>query len=223
MVILSPEAHEAVRKAIEICEEKTAGEIYCVVAQEASDYTETPIVWAAFGAFLVPLAFLVISIWQQGWTIAQIGAGQDTTSLSSLVVMQALTFSVVWLLASIPVIKNFLTPAPLKRERVRRRALEQFHAHNLHQTEARTGVLIFVSLNERMAELLADEGINRLVDPGAWGRPMNELVKAMRRDALTEGLIAAVTDAGSILADQVPARSVEVNELPDAVVELPRH
>jgi putative membrane protein len=223
MVIFSPEAHEAVRHAIETCEEKTAGEIYCVIAHEASDYSETPIAWAAFSAFFVPLAFLVFSIWQQGWTIAHIGGAKDAIGLSWLVVLQALTFSGVWLLASVPVARSFLTPAPLKRERVRQRALEQFHAHNLHQTEARTGVLIFVSLSERMAELLADEGINRLVEPGAWRQPMNELVDAMRRQALAEGLIAAVNKTGAILAAYVPARAVEVNELPDAVVELPRH
>jgi putative membrane protein len=84
-------------------------------------------------------------------------------------------------------------------------------------------VLIFVSLAEHMAELLADEGVNNRVQPGSWELPMRALVAAMKRDQLAEGLIAAVTEVGAILAEHVPGRAMDINELPDAVIELPRH
>jgi putative membrane protein len=223
MVILSPDAHAAVRQAIEACEQGTAGEIYCVIAPEASDYGETPVVLAALAAFLVPVLLLVFSAGREGWTIAHIGAGRDVVSLSTLIAIQAAAFSLVWLVASIRTVRVFLTPAPLKRERVRQRTLEQFHAHNLHQTEGRTGVLIFVSLAEHMAELLADEGVNRLVSTRNWQRPMDALISAMKSGDLAGGLIASVNEIGAILAAHVPARITDINELSDAVIELPGH
>ena len=53
---------------------------------------------------------------------------------------------------------------------MQRRAAEQFIAKNLHLTRERTGVMIFVSLGERMAELIADEGIADHVDAARLGQ-----------------------------------------------------
>ena len=56
-----------------------------------------------------------------------------------------------------------LIPRSMQRTRAHRRAVEQFLVQNLHTTEGRTGVLIFVSVAERYAEILADHGIHAKV------------------------------------------------------------
>ena len=106
---------------------------------------------------------------------------------------------------------------------MRRRAAEQFPAKNLHLTRERTGVLIFVSLGERMAELIADEGIADHVEPQVWDRAMAALTEGLKRGEPEAGFAAAIGLCADVLAEKFPARAGDnPNELPDAVVVLPR-
>ena len=87
-------------------------------------------------------------------------------------------------------------------QRARGRAVP---AKNLHLTRERTGVLIFVSLGERMAELIADEGIADHVEPHVWDRAMAALTEGLKRGEPAAGFAAAVGLCGDVLAEQFPA------------------
>jgi putative membrane protein len=120
-------------------------------------------------------------------------------------------------------VRRALTPRGLKRERVRDRAREQFLAKNLHATRDRTGVLIYVSFRERMAELVADEAIHAAVGEEAWTRAMAALTDGLKRGTPAAGFAAAIGQCADVLATAFPARSGDnPNELPDAVVVLHR-
>jgi putative membrane protein len=84
-------------------------------------------------------------------------------------------------------------------------------------------VLIFVSFAERMAELIADEGVAAHVDPQVWDQAMAALVDGLRRGHAAAGISAAIGLCGEVLAEHFPA-DLENNpdELPNAVVVLPR-
>jgi len=105
---------------------------------------------------------------------------------------------------------------------VRERARQQFAARNLSATRERTGVLIFVSLEEHMAEIIADEGIASRVSPEVWDRAMAALVDGMRRGDPGTGFAQAVRLCGEVLAAHFPVRDDNPDELPNALVELPR-
>jgi putative membrane protein len=84
-------------------------------------------------------------------------------------------------------------------------------------------VLIFVSLGERMAELIADEGIADHVEPHVWDRAMTALTSGLKRGEPAAGFAAAVGLCAEVLAARFPPRDGDnPNELPDAVVVLPR-
>jgi putative membrane protein len=83
-------------------------------------------------------------------------------------------------------------------------------------------VLIFVSLAERMAEIIADEGIASRVEPTVWDRAMAALAEGLKREEPAAGFAAAVGLCGDVLAEHFPATPGDnPNELPDAVVLLP--
>ena len=66
-----------------------------------------------------------------------------------------------WLLATVSRVKPIgFHVLPLHAE-----AMNQFLTHGIHLTEHRTGVLIFASVAERYAEIIADSGINAKVRP----------------------------------------------------------
>jgi putative membrane protein len=229
---LSSDDLAAIESAVRHAEAKTIGEIYCVVAEESADYHATPLAWAAGVALLAPAILLLAGVEVTapdlaavgGWTAGQVEDVSEAMVRAALVgtlMLQAALFIVTLFLTAIPPIRRALTPRGMKRDRVRQRAEEQFLSKNLHATRERTGVLIYVSLAERMAELIADEGIDSQVEPGVWDRAMAALVAGLKRGEPGAGFAAAVTLCGEILAQRFPARPDNPNELPDAVVVLP--
>ena len=229
---LNPSDLKAIEDAVREAEARTTGEIYCVVAEESGDYGETPLAWAAGVALLGPALLLLAGIEVRlpdvfgAWTAAHATQAAERAARDALVgavVLQAILFVATLALAAVPPVRRALTPRPFKRERVRRRALEQFAAKNLHLTRERTGVLIFVSFAEHMAELVADEGIAAHVDQEVWDRAMAALIAGLKRGEPGAGVAAAVGLCGEVLAERFPADpNFNPNELADAVVVLPR-
>jgi len=232
--LLSPEDLAAIQAAIAAAEARTTGEIYCVVAEESADYHATPLAWAAGVALLAPAILLLAGIQVSapdmgligGWTAAQVEDLGEATARAALVgtlVLQALLFVATLLLVAIRPVRRALTPRGMKLDRVRQRAEEQFLSKNLHATRERTGVLIYVSVAERMAELIADEGINAKVQPGAWDRAMALLIEGVKAEKPAEGFVAAIGQCADVLAEHFPARPGDnPNELANAVVVVPR-
>jgi putative membrane protein len=230
--ILKPADLDAIAAAVHDAEKRTTGEIYCMVAEESSDYAETPLAWAAGVALLAPALLLLGGVQVtvpdlfQGWTAAQMTEAAESAARHALIgaiVLQGVLFVATAILVALPPVRRALTPGGLKRDRVRRRAQEHFLAKNLSGTRERTGILIFVSLAERMAEIIADEGIAEQVPPHVWDRAMAALTEGLKRGEPAAGFAAAVGLCADVLAERFPARADNPNELPDAVVILPRH
>lgn len=230
--MLTDQDRARIEASIKTAEARTRGEIYCVVAHESSDYREAPIAWAALAALAAPAILLlagirvtVPDIFGEDWSAAQIGAVAEAAAREAVagsILLQGVLFLLVAVVVSIPPIRRFMTPRSLKRERVRRRAQEQFLAKNLQSTRERTGVLIFVSIQERLAELIADEGIAAKVDPKAWDMAMGLLTDGIKRGQPAEGFEQAIAHCGEILATHFPARAGDnPDELSNTVVELP--
>lgn len=221
---------EATVRAVET---RTSGEIYCVVAEESSDYHGTPIAWAAGVALLSPALLLLAGVQVTapdtllygGWTASQVeGVGEATAraALIGALALQAALFVITLLVVSWRPVRIALTPRGMKRDQVRQQAQAQFLARNLHTTRERTGVLIYVSFAERMAELIADESIHAKVAETTWDEAMADLTAGLRRGAAVDGFKAAIGRCAEVLEKDFPARTGDnPNELSDAVVVLP--
>ena len=193
-----------IRQAIASAEAQTAGEIFAVVTEECEDYRFIPILWAVLAAFIVPLPLIYLT--------------QVPASLIWLT--QVATFVAFAIVLSLPQVKFLVVPRHVKREAARALAMQQFLAHGLHLTEARTGVLIFVALAERRAEIIADSGIAAKVDPAVWQGAMDRLVVEVKAGRFGEGLAAAIAVVGQTLERHFPHRPGDRNELSDDLVVL---
>jgi putative membrane protein len=232
MKTLSPSDLAAIEATVAAAEARTTGEIYCIVTEESSHYGETAIAWGAGVALLGPALLLLAGVHVtipdvfSNWSASDVGQAIEQAvrrALLGAVATQAALFVVTVLIASIPSVRMFLTPRSLKRLRVQRRAAEQFLAKNLHATRERTGVLIFVSLGERMAELIADEGIHDHVGTHVWDQAMAALTQGLKTGQVEQGFETCVRLCGDVLAEKFPANPNDrSNQLPDAVVVLPK-
>jgi putative membrane protein len=202
--MISPADKERISQAIKAAEAKTAGEIFCVLAHRSSDYALVPVAWAAAIALVIPVPLIYLTLWP-AWLIYAI---------------QVVTFMGGALALSLPRIRFALVPRGTAHDRAHALALRQFLAQGLHQTEKRTGVLIFASLAERYAEIVADSGINAKVDSAVWERAIAALVAQMKDGRTAEGFIAAIEQCGAVLAQHFPPGTLNRDELPNKLVEI---
>ncbi|MFN3858934.1 MAG: TPM domain-containing protein [Caulobacter sp.] len=225
---MTPADQDRIARAVAEAERRTAGEIYCVLAPRVSEYREVPLAWAAALALTLPALALLLGLAPDslsavfgGWSIGHGSTDQIVLgALAVYIVLQAVTFALVWLVVAIPPVRRFMTPGPLKAERVRRAALDQFLSHGLHLTRERTGVLIFAALHEHRAEVVADEGIYAAAPAEVWVEVVGLLTAGLRAGRAAEGFEAAIRRSGEILAAHVPPRSDNPNELSDRIVIL---
>lgn len=98
-------------------------------------------------------------------------------------------------------------------------ARREFVALGMTATRDRTGVLIFLLLEDRELCILADDGIHEKVEPDTWTRIAGAMSDRFARAQFVEGLVDAVQEVGAVLARHVPRRSDDRNELPNAVVQ----
>jgi putative membrane protein len=90
----------------------------------------------------------------------------------------------------------------------------------LHLTQARTGVLISVSVAEHYVEIIADEGSNALVPPGTWDKAVADFVERVRAGRTTEGFLVIIEMVGTRLAEHFPRPANDRDELPNRLVEI---
>ena len=88
------------------------------------------------------------------------------------------------------------------------------------RTHGRTGILIYLSMREHRAEIVADESIATKVDPGVWGDAMVAMLAELKQQRTADGMIAAVERVGAVLAEHFPRAEGDVNELPDRLIEV---
>jgi len=191
-------------EAIAAAETKTAGEIFCVIAHTSSNYSLVPVAWAALIALAAPAPLIYLTIWSAGL----------------IYLVQLAAFIVTAMLLSLPAIRFRIVPRRAMRERAHIEAMRQFLAQGLHLTERRTGVLIFVSVAERYAEIVADSGINAKVAPAVWQDAVDAALEAIKDGRIGDGLVAAVGRCGTVLAEHFPPGAINRDELPNKVVEM---
>lgn len=202
--ILSQADRIRIRDAVAAVEARTSGEIFVVVAEASDDYRFIPLLWATLAALIAPLPLIFLT----------------ALPASFIYMIQLAVFVALAIVLSLPAVKPHIVPSTVKHARASALAVQQFLAHGLHTTEVRTGVLVFVSLIEHHAEIVADTGIASRVDQKMWDDVVVRLVGEIRAGRLTDGLIAAIESAGLVLAKHFPYRPGDRDELRNDVVIL---
>ena len=195
---LGKDDHAAISAAIHAAEARTSGQIVCVLAHSSSDYAHVPILWATALALVAPWPLIVFTPW----------------SVQRIFLIQLAVFIVAGLLFTLTPLRFALVPRAALRARAHRAALEQFVVRRIGHTKNRTGILIFVSLAERYARIIADEGIAQKVPNSEWQAAIDALVSHMRSGKIAAGFTAAIERCGTVLAAHAPPNG-SVNELPD--------
>ncbi|MDP2375423.1 TPM domain-containing protein [Reyranella sp.] len=189
--------------AIRASEARTTGEIVCVLARTSAVEATTalPVLIAAVVSLALPWLLMAFT----------------TMSLQLMLSLQILAFLGLLALSCLPRVRVALIPRAARRALAHRLAMEQFVVRGVARTKERTGILIFVSLAERYARIIADEGIAARVPQSHWQGAIDMLVGHMREGRVADGFVAAIDTCGAVLATHFPVTGTEPSELPDRI------
>ncbi len=214
--------HDRVTTAVRDAERDTDGEIVTIVAAASDRYHDVSLHYAVLAMLLVPalLAFrpgVAEAIYARldPWSPAPTGA-----LFGIALILMVLMFLLVRLVLAYAPLRTAVTPGPTKTRRVRRRALLLFRAGAEKRTRASTGVLLYLSIAERRAEIVADAAIHSRVPDEIWGEAMAAVIAGVRDDRPGDGMADAVARIGQVLHDHFPRSGKPLNELPDRLIEL---
>jgi len=108
--------------------------------------------------------------------------------------------------------------APFFWGSVRRVAEKAFVRLGMTGTKDRNGILFFIVPGRKKFAVLGDEGIHAKVGRDFWESLAGLMSGHFRKGEFTEGLVAAIEEAGRQLAAHFPCDlSTDVNELPDDI------
>ena len=224
MAYLNEAEHAQVSAAVAAAEEHSAGEIVTVLAEQSDGYSDIQLAWAVLVGTLALAIYALMPDFYLG-VIERIFGGWNHEWTHREVLSLALTgfllkFLGTWLIQLWRPLKFFLIPGPIKQARVRDAAVRHFKVGAERRTHGRTGVLIYLSMREHRAEIVADEAIAGKVSAEVWGEAMADMLKDIRQGRIADGLVAGVRDVGAVLAEHFPRAEHDQNELPDRLIEV---
>jgi putative membrane protein len=199
--MLSATDRTRISEAIRAAEAKTSGEIVCVLAESSSQPGALPILIAAIIALALPWLLIAVTDF----------------AVERILLLQILVFALLAVLLLLPPVYVALIPRRARRIAAYRLAAEQFVVRGIARKKDRTGILIFVSLAERYARIIADEGIAARTSQAEWQAAMDALVSHMRRGQIADGFISAIAACADVLAAHFPRIATSEDELPDRI------
>lgn len=221
---ISEADHLAVSAAVAAAESHSAGEIVTIISGESNPFHDVALLWSALVAFAALAALALFPDFYLGKIDRLMGNWASEWSAQQVLALGLFAatakFLAMWLILLWKPLRFALVPGPLKHARVRDRAVRYFKVGAERRTHGRTGILIYLSLAEHRAEIVADAAIAAKVAPEVWGEAMATLIAEIRAGRPGAGMIAAVEQVGAVLAEHFPRAADDKNELPDRLIEL---
>ncbi|MDZ4725941.1 MAG: hypothetical protein SH817_07280 [Leptospira sp.] len=199
-----------IKQAVKDAESKTSGEIVPFFAEASHHYKE----FSWYGSFI------------GGGISGFILIGMESLGFHSWSDSKTLTVTYVWLGAMIgllipyfsPMIRRFIIPLSTKSFFVNLRAKEAFLDEEIFLTQDRTGILIYISLYERIVRVLPDLGISKIVPQSDWDTAVNLIVQGMKSGKKKEGIIASILFCGTLLEKYgIHIKKDDKNEISDEI------
>ncbi|MFC6632172.1 TPM domain-containing protein [Microbulbifer taiwanensis] len=185
-------------------ESRTDAEVVTVLAREADSYLYISTLWAAFLALLLAPLLQFLPWWldyEQAFTLQWI----LFIALAVLFRWRPLTMRLV--------------PKKVKYWRAANLARRQFLQQELHSTEGRLGLLIFVAEAEHYVEILADRGLAEQITDENWQEIVENFIREIKRGKTGEAFVHCIERCGDLLQEAAPATAVK-NELPNHLIIL---
>lgn len=97
------------------------------------------------------------------------------------------------------------------------RAADVFRKLEMHKTELRNGVLIYLAVKDRQFAIIGDVGINEKVPENFWDEIKDDMVLHFKQGNYIRGLLNAIETSGIQLKHYFPRSTGDINEMSDEI------
>ena len=216
----SPDDRQRINQAVQSAESLTSAEIVPVVATASGRYDRAEDLAGLWLGILLVVAVSVV------WPAEAAEPGSWGTSpvlwqsLKLVGVLIGGFLAGAVLCSRIAWLRRLFTPAVQMRDEVSQAARSVFFDNRVHHTHGGSGLLIYISLFEHRAVILADRRILEAVGQVRLDELCHTLTQQLHQDRPTEALCLTIQAAGEMLQPALPRDSTDVNELPDSLVTI---
>lgn len=200
--LLEPAARESIRAAIAAIEARTAAEIVVSVTRRSQLHALPPALLGVTAALALH-AYLLFA--------------EPEFPLDWLLALPPAAGALAALAGCLAPLQRRLTPASLRRRGVLLAGQATFYRREVGRTRDRVGVLVFLSLVEGQAEVVADAGVLRARPVDAWDEAVAAIDRALAAGGRPDAVVAALHGLGDVLARCLPRRDDDTDELADEV------
>jgi putative membrane protein len=202
---LTDEAKRALSEAVTAVEAVSSAELVIAVRPRSGSYLHADLI-AATGAALATLLVLLFSPW--------------TFELVWFVIDPVLAGILAGALAARwPALRRLLTSPAVRRRQVEVLARSLFLEKGVHKTRGRTGILVYLSLLEREAEVVVDAGVEPLLSTESWQREVREIRAAVRRGEDGVAVATRLHELALLLGAALVRAEDDVDELSNEVTD----
>lgn len=203
---------ERIKSAVKVAEDKISGEVVPVIVERSGFYSVANYKAAVIAATFAFVTMIILDryiITEAGNTLYY-----DPVFIFSVV-------SVAGILGGIlpnymDGLKRMLISQQQLDMSTRQRAENVFLEEEIFNTRQRTGIMIFISFFEHEVIVIADKGINKVVDQKEWDNIVHGMISRIREGKLVDGLEAAIKRCGDILLEKGFTKTEDdINELGD--------
>lgn len=216
------EEKQKINATITSAEIKTSAEIIPVLTDTSGSYDRAEDI---VGLLLAIIMVSVLWIFFQrphfdaAWTVAE--NPPLTYNLPSLLLTIIISFLVgTFLAGKLWFLRNLFASRGLMKSCVQRGAYRAFYEHNLSQTKNATGVMIYISLFERMVYVLGDTKISEKFKDEDFNEVKEIILNKFKSKKPAEGLCEGIQKCGEKLANYFPIQEGDQNELPNHLILL---
>ena len=178
----------AIEAAFSAAQQRTRAPIVCVLARASANYEFSPLLATGLLGLLTPWPLLMFT----------------NLSAQRIFLAQLVVCFVASAILMLSPLRLLLTQRGGRRANAHRAALAQFQLRELDRIAERSGVLVYVSLAERYARVIAAESAAQAISQGQWQTFVDALVADMRERGPAEALTNAAARCADVLASPFP-------------------
>ncbi|MEX0793249.1 MAG: hypothetical protein WD045_08950 [Pirellulaceae bacterium] len=217
---ISDEDRQRIDQAVQQAEALAAVEIVPVIAGSSGRYDRSEDIcglWTGLVAMAVAWTLYPLPQVDSGeW-----GGVSPWWHLVVLIAAMVVGFLVGALLAArIAPLRRLFTPKAEQAEEVDRRAREMFFDNRIHHTTGASGLLLYVSLLEHRAAIIADQAVLNVLGQDQLDALCEKFTTLLHSGTPTEALCDTIAQLGERLAKDLPRTESYVDQLPNALVVL---
>lgn len=209
-----------IENAVAEAEANTAAEIVPAVATDSGRYDRAEDV-AGLWLGLIAMSIVWTILRTQSAEVAQWGSNWSRLELPLLIATVAIGYMIGTVAAAyIAPIRRLFTPRRHMVAEVERRAHHLFFDQRVHHTQDATGLLVYISLFERTARLVADQAVLEKLGQPVLDELCAKLIEGIQAGDPATALCEVIQDAGSRLAEVLPRAEGDQNEIENTLVLL---